>query len=72
MEQINIKNNAEFKSFLFILLFQRLIERQGPIIIFTQYKEGNVIIYPETMMFKFVKRIPNILLDRAIKINQGE
>jgi hypothetical protein len=72
MYQLDIQNDAEFKSLLFNLLFNRLIEENDPLIIFKEYKKGNIIIYPETMMFKFVQKIPNILLNQVIQINQGE
>ena len=37
-----------------------------------EYKEGNIIIYPETTVFKLVKLIPNGLVDRIADRIGGE
>lgn len=73
LASLNVKNDAEFKSLLFTLLFGTLIQEQGPLFIFTQYKQGNIIIYPKTTIFMLIKKVPSSLLNKLLlKITQGE
>ena len=75
----SINDPVEFKSQAFAVLFSEAIEKQGQFFIFNEYKKKNVIIYPETAVFKFIKLIPTAFInnifenakDSAInKINQ--
>jgi len=43
---------------MFIILTAASLNEKGPLFIVEQYKEGNIIIYPETMSFKVLKAIP--------------
>ncbi|MBU3941628.1 MAG: hypothetical protein KKF74_01815 [Nanoarchaeota archaeon] len=74
-----ISDPVEFKSQVFAALFSEAIEKKGTFFIFSEYKEKNIIIYPETAVFKFIGLIPTSFIkkmfeeakDSAInKINQ--
>jgi len=74
-----IRDHVEFKSRVFALLFSEAIEKRGQFFISNEYKEENIIVYPETAVFKFIKLIPTFFIknmfekakDSAInKINQ--
>ena len=60
--QLNIKDDAQLKALIFILLTAQ-ITQEDPMIVLTEYRNDNIIIYPETITFKFIKIIPNYLLD---------
>jgi len=75
----SINDPVEFKSQAFAILFSEEIEKEGQFFIFNEYKKKNIIIYPETAVFKFIKLIPTSFIknmfenakDNAInKINQ--
>ena len=53
-----IRDHIKFKSQVFAVLFSEAIEKRGQFFIFSEYKEKNIIIYPETAIFKFIKLIP--------------
>lgn len=70
MKTSNIEDESQFKGILFGMLFQTATEKQGSFL-FKQYKKGNIIVYPETAMFKLVKLVPSFLLDFFVT-EQGE
>ena len=72
LNSLNIRDDTEFKAVLFTVLFGALMEDQGSFVIFTQYKKENIIIYPETTLFRLIKIIPLSLLDKVVKISPGE
>jgi len=76
---MGISDPVEFKANIFAFLFSEAIEKRGQFFIFSEYKKKNIIIYPETAVFKFIKIIPTSFInnifektkDSAInKINQ--
>lgn len=72
-QEAGIETDAQFKGVLFMLLFGTAMEKQGPLFLFNQYKQGNIIIYPETTLFKLLKIIPSPLLEKAIiQMKPGE
>lgn len=54
----NLGSDYEFKGRAFIFLFSAALAQEGPLMIISEYKKGNVIVYPETIMFKILKFIP--------------
>jgi hypothetical protein len=66
LSEISIKDDIEFKGTLFQALFGSAIDKEGPLFIFEQYKQGNITIYPETMMFKVLKRMPLFLMGKLV------
>jgi len=65
---IKIKDDTEFKAMLFALLVSSAMEEKGPLLIFEEYKENNIQIYPETTLFKFIKKVPQSLLEKVVKL----
>ena len=52
-------NNAEEKAELFsILLADEILNSKNPLFFFSEFKDENIIIYPETALFKTIKIIP--------------
>ena len=52
-------NNAEEKAELFsILLADEILNSKNPLFFFSEIKDENIIIYPETALFKTIKIIP--------------
>lgn len=73
LRDLEIENDAEFKALLFTALFSRIIQEQGRLFIFTQYKQGNVVIYPKSTIFRVIKEVPSSLLNKlAAKLSPGE
>jgi|TARA_B100001971_G_C18131062_1_gene504841 energy-coupling factor transporter transmembrane protein EcfT len=61
-------DSLEFKaSLLSSVVNEELIGTGNALNFFRQYKEGNLIIYPETPLFKFVKIIPLELIKSVLK-----
>jgi len=52
-------SDAEEKAALFsILLTDEILSSRNPLFFFSEFKNGNILIYPETALFKTVKFIP--------------
>ena len=52
-------SNAEEKAALFsILLADEILSSRNPLFFFSEFKNGNMVIYPETALFKTIKIIP--------------
>ncbi|MBI2141009.1 hypothetical protein HYU16_01150 [Candidatus Woesearchaeota archaeon] len=56
LEQLSISSGRE-KAALLIALFS-LKAQQDPLVVVSEYKKGNAIVYPETPVFKAIKVIP--------------
>ncbi|MBI2522989.1 hypothetical protein HYW19_01230 [Candidatus Woesearchaeota archaeon] len=71
MSQEEIKNkllsgSSSEKATLFAaLLSEEIIANKNPLFFFSQFKDGNIIIYPETALFKTVKLIPVNLFENV-------
>lgn len=56
-----LKSNTEneIKASLFsIILADEILNSRNPLFFFSEYKKGNIVVYPETTLFKTVKIIP--------------
>jgi len=67
--------DQEFKGMLFASIFKKAVDEEGPIFIFKQYKEGNVVVYKETAVFKMINLIPtsfikNIFADTSSAVKE--
>lgn len=49
---------VELKSQLFALMFQKIYEQKGMVYIFVEYKQEHISVYPETISFKTLKKLP--------------
>lgn len=65
---LDITEDTEYKGTLFFILFGSAITQQGPLFIFEQYQEENIIIYPQTILFKAIKYVPMSLLNKVIQV----
>jgi hypothetical protein len=72
LKNLNVKNDAEFKALFFTLLLGKSIQEQGPLFIFTEFKQGNIIIYPETTIILLIKELPLSLVNSMIFKISGE
>ena len=62
-----ISDPVEFKSNIFAFLFNEAIEKRGQLFIFSEYKKKNIIVYPETAVFKFIKLIPTAFVNKMFE-----
>lgn len=51
-------DNNEKASLFSIILADEILSSKNPLFFFSEFKKGNIIIYPETALFKTVKIIP--------------
>ncbi|MEK6869520.1 MAG: hypothetical protein AABX74_04775, partial [Nanoarchaeota archaeon] len=51
-------SSSEKAALFAALLSEEIIANKNPLFFFSQFKDGNIIIYPETALFKTVKLIP--------------
>lgn len=59
-------SDAEFKGMLFANLFS-LGMQKDPLFLFEEYKDDNIIIYEETMLFRTMDKVPLFLMKRFVK-----
>lgn len=73
------KDSTHLKTMAFEILVSHLFREKGTgagVFIIQQYKEGKVIVYPQTTVFRTIKLIPDFMIDMAAgiadkKIKQG-
>ena len=52
-------SSSQEKAALFsVILADEILNTRNPLLFFSEFKDGNIIIYPETALFKTVKIIP--------------
>ena len=57
-------NNAEENAALFsTILSDEILSSRNPLFFFSEFKNGNIVIYPETTLFKTMKFIPLSLME---------
>lgn len=64
--------NEEIKMLGFGMLIGKVFMQEGPLYLLKQYREGNVAIYPETIMFKLIKRFPERIFNLIMSKLQPE
>jgi hypothetical protein len=58
---------SDMKNGMFAYLYYNYIKiTKAPVFFFNNYKEGNMIVYPETAFFKFVKLVPLAWIEEKI------
>ena len=68
-KQINVEN-IELKSAFGLLLFMQEYKKNGVFFIVKEFKKGNIIVYPETAVFKLIKILPNGFINDVLnKLN---
>jgi len=58
-------SSSEKATLFAALLSEEIIANKNPLFFFSQFKDGNIIIYPETALFKTVKLVPIGLFNNA-------
>jgi len=51
-------SSSEKATLFAALVSEEIIANKNPLFFFSQFKDGNIIIYPETALFKTVKLVP--------------
>jgi hypothetical protein len=68
-------DSSQTKSAVFsLMLTQLFMEKGGDIMVYilSEYKEGRIMIYPETAVFRLINFLPDFIIDKVININQKE
>jgi len=61
---LKTSENKEEKAALFsVILADEILTSRNPLFFFSEFKDGNIIIYPETALFKTIKFIPIALFE---------
>jgi len=58
----NVTDSQEKAELFNILLADEILSSQNPLFFFSEFKNGNIMIYPETALFKTIKFIPVSLI----------
>ena len=61
------RSSSEKATLFAALLSEEIIANKNPLFFFSQFKDGNIIVYPETALFKTVKLVPIGLFNNAAK-----
>jgi len=65
----NIEGIKNTKAALFAYIYRTNIKPTlHPIVFFTNFKQNNIIVYPETIFFKFAKFMPLLWIEQKINI----
>ncbi len=64
--QQTVEGDAEFKALIFASMFSGQMEESGSLFILEQYSKGNILIYPETILFRIMKRMPASILSKIM------
>ena len=65
-----LKSNADAgeKAALFgVILAEDILSSRNPLFFFSEFKKGNIVVYPETALFKTVKFIPVSFIKNTAK-----
>ena len=56
-------NNDEKAALFSVILADEILSSRNPLFFLSEFKEGNIMIYPETALFKTIKFIPLSLIE---------
>ncbi|MBD3313015.1 hypothetical protein GF345_01075 [Candidatus Woesearchaeota archaeon] len=65
MQQLEeeIPSEQDIRASMFFLLLGGASQESGPAFIIKEFKNGNIEVYPETMLFRFIKIVPESAVD---------
>ncbi|MBI2135834.1 hypothetical protein HYU06_02065 [Candidatus Woesearchaeota archaeon] len=66
-KSFNIKDEESFDSLLLIFMVMGTFQEKGPLFLVEQFKTDNIAIYPNTIIFKSIKLIPESAFEYASK-----
>ncbi len=69
--QIERSPNQELKGSIFLIMLNQVL-RNDPVTFYKAIKNEKIIIYPETILFKVIKIVPDKALDKVSQIKRGE
>ncbi|PIZ48460.1 hypothetical protein COY28_07210, partial [Candidatus Woesearchaeota archaeon CG_4_10_14_0_2_um_filter_57_5] len=61
----NTPGDAEFRSMLFQMLVLNVAQKQ-PLLLAAGLRDNEIIVYPETAVFKVIRLLPQRLMERVI------
>ncbi|MFH1849922.1 MAG: hypothetical protein ABH879_07120 [archaeon] len=64
MEQFRIDDDSQMKGLILRMLISDKMDEEGSAFIFSEYRKGNIQIYEETIVFRFIKHLPASIMDR--------
>lgn len=65
--EIDVLDKISDKAVLFAYLYKKELKiTKSPILFFKNYKKGKIIVYPETIFFRFTKIIPLAWIDEKL------
>ncbi len=67
----NFKSDIETKGLLFAALFSEKISDEGPVVLLSELKGKNIMVYPETVVFKLAKTIPISLVEKIVTLQES-
>ncbi|MBS3158938.1 hypothetical protein J4206_06645 [Candidatus Woesearchaeota archaeon] len=71
-ESFNIKDEGSFDSLVLVFMTMGTLQEQGPLFLVEQLKTGDIAIYPNTIIFKSIKLIPNKAFELAAEKVAGK
>jgi len=63
---MDLEDETEFKGFLFAVLYSEFTKEYGSFFLIRGYKEERITIHPETLVFKFLKRVPMLFFRNPV------
>ncbi|MBN1156586.1 hypothetical protein JXA85_03160 [Candidatus Woesearchaeota archaeon] len=67
---LSIEDEYNIKGVFLNMLFAKAMDEKDAVFILEEYRAGNLIIYPETIVFKFVKSVPTGLYKKATQLKK--
>ncbi len=67
---LGIDDEYMIKGVLLAMLFAKALEEKDAVFILEEYRAGNLIIYPETIVFKFVKSVPATVYRKTMELTR--
>lgn len=65
MSQLGISSQEEFKSFIFALVLADFVKDRGPPELISKIKSKELLVYPNTALFRAIKLMPSFLIDKV-------
>ena len=67
MGNIKIRDKAHIKAMVFVFCIEDLIDQEDPFIPLKEFKNNNIKIHKETLIFKLAKSLPIGLIESIVK-----
>ncbi len=67
-DALETREDQEFRDFVFAVLFSNALQKKGEFFLVNEFRKGNIEIYPETVIFAFLKRVPSGIFNKAMTV----